>query len=355
METLEDNGFELNPYDSCVANKMINGKQCTVLFHVDDLKISHVDENVVTSIIKIIDDTYGKYKPLTMTRGKVHEYLGMTIDFSVPGKVKIIMIDYVKKMIKDLPEWMIGTAITPAASYLFEVNENCEKLPKDLAELFHHLTAQGLFLCKRGRPDIQTAIAFLTTRVREPDQDDMKKLTRMMKYLQGSEDLYLTLEADDTHVIKWFVDGSFAVHRDMKSHTGSAMFMGKGAVYSSSSKQKLNTRSSTEAELVAVNDVMGQVLWTRLFLEAQGYEVTDSKLYQDNLSAMLLEQNGRASSGKNTRHIDIRYFFIHDRIEKGDVSIGHCPTADMIGDFGTKPTQGALFRKFRKAILNLDD
>lgn len=130
------------------------------------------------------------------------------------------------------------------------------------------------------------------------------------------------------------------------------MMLGKGAIYGTSTKHKINTKSSTEGELIAVNDVMPQVLWTRYFLEAQGYEVKDSIIYQDNQSAILLEKNGKASSGKRTRHINIRYFFVHDRVEAGEVSIQYCPTGDMVADFFTKPLQGTLFRKFRDQILN---
>jgi hypothetical protein len=197
-------------------------------------------------------------------------------------------------------------------------------------------------------------VAFLTTRVRAPDQDDYKKLTRVMKYLRGSIDKTLTLEADSMHIVKWWVDGSFAVHHDMKSHTGATMSLGKGSIYSTSVRQRLNTKSSTEAELVGVDDVMPQVLWTRYFLEAQGYGVRDSKIYQDNQSAMLMEKNGKASSGKRTRHINIRYFFVADRVQSGEVSIEYCPTGEMLGDFFTKPLQGSQFRKFRNAILNCD-
>jgi hypothetical protein len=82
-------GFTINPYDWCVANKMIDGKQCTVLWHVDDLKISHVLEDVNTDIIKRINEEFGKEAPITITRGKVHDYLGMTLDYSEKGKVKI--------------------------------------------------------------------------------------------------------------------------------------------------------------------------------------------------------------------------------------------------------------------------
>jgi hypothetical protein len=86
--------------------------------------------------------------------------------------------------------------------------------------------------------------------------------------------------------------------------TGGAMTLGKGVIYGTSTRQKLNTKSSTEAELVGVNDVMPQILWTRYFLEAQGYDIKDSITYQDNQSSILLEKNGRASSGKRTRHIN---------------------------------------------------
>jgi hypothetical protein len=102
----------------------------------------------------------------------------------------------------------------------------------------------------------------------------------------------LTLEGDNACIIKWWIDASFVVHPDMKSHTGGTMSLGKGSPYSTSTRHKLNTKSSTEAELVGVNDVMPQVLWTRYFLEAQGYGVNDSIIYQDNQSAILLEWTG---------------------------------------------------------------
>jgi hypothetical protein len=212
--------------------------------------------------------------------------------------------------------------------------------------------AKLLFLCKRARPDLQTTVAFLTTRVKAPDHDDWNKLRRCMRYLRATKDMHLTLEGGTPMTVEWYVDGSFATHHNMRSHTGGYMTVGKGAAYAVSIKQKLNTRSSTEAELVAVNDVIAQVIWTRYFLQAQGIEVGPSKIYQDNLSAMLMEKNGRGSSSKRTRHIDIRYFFIADRVNSKQVTIEHCPTELMIGDFFTKPLQGAAFHKFRKQILN---
>ena len=218
---------------------------------------------------------------------------------------------------------------------------------------FHHNVAKLLFLCKRAQPDIQTAVAFLSTHVKQPDCDDYKKLGRVMKYLQKTITLTLTLEADDLQLIHWWIDGAFATHQDMRSHTGGAMTLGKGVIYGTSTRQKLNTHSSTEAELVAIDDCMSQVLWTHYFLEAQGYNINDCVIYQDNKSAILLEQNGRASSSKRTRHINIRYYFVTDRINCGEIKLKYCPTPEMLGDYFTKPLQGALFNKFRDHVLNI--
>jgi hypothetical protein len=150
-------------------------------------------------------------------------------------------------------------------------------------------------------------------------------------------DLPLVLLADSTGVLQWHIDASYAVHVDMKSHTGGAMTLGKGSLYSTSVKQKLMTCSLTEAEVVAVHDVIPQMLWTAYFLKGQDIHVPDSILYQDNMSAMLLEKNGRASTSKQSRHMNIRYFFIADRAKNGDLRIEYCLNEEMIGDFFSKP------------------
>jgi hypothetical protein len=352
---LQEWGFTINPYDWCVANKTVHGKQCTVLWHVDDLKISHEDPDVVTSLIGHLEQTFGQEAPLTITRGNVHDYLGMTIDYSVPGKVKISMDDYVRNLLEEVPEDMNGIASSPAAEHLFKINTtNPIKLSEEQAVLFHHYTAKLLFLSKRARPDIQTAVAFLSTRVKAPDVDDYKKLARVIKYLRGTATMPLTLEAHEAHVMKWWVDAAHAVHEDLKGHTGGAFTMGQGTIYGTSTKQKLVTRSSTEAELVGLYDIMPQIIWTRYFLQAQGYEVRDATVYQDNKSAMLLEENGRGSSSKRTRHINIRYFFITDRIRAKEINVQYCSTNDMLSDYFTKPLQGTRFRKLRNQIMNID-
>lgn len=188
-------------------------------------------------------------------------------------------------------------------------------------------------------------------RVRKLDIDDWRKLGHLVEYLRSMVYMPLILGADNSRVLNWYVDASFAVHANMKGHTGGGLTMGRGFPIVSSTKQKLNTRSSTESKLVGVDDMMLSILWTQYFLKAQGFKVNDNIIFQDNKSMMLLERNGKASSSKRTKHINIRYFFITDRISKGEVRVEWCPTAEMLADFVTKPLQGSVFKKFRDLIM----
>ena len=163
----------------------------------------------------------------------------------------------------------------------------------------------------------------------------------------------MILGADGSGVLSWYVDASFAVYPDMRGHTGGMLTMGRGFPLAKPTKQKLNMRSSRESEIVAVDDLIPQILWARLFMKEQGIEVRDNILYQDNRSAMLLEQNGRASSSKRTKHINIRYYYVADRVAKGDLQVVWCPTDQMIANFLTKPLQGKAFVDFSNMLMGV--
>jgi hypothetical protein len=240
---------------------------------------------------------------------------------------------------------------TAAPDNLFVVNEDCEKLSIEVAACFHKVVAKMLYLIKRARPDTSLSVAFLTTRVRAPDTDDWGKLSHLMEYLRADKDRPLVLGGENEGLLMWYVDASFAVHPNMCSHTGGGLTMGRGFPITVSTKQKLTVKSSTEGELVGVDDMMPIMLWTRQFLMEQGYGIVENLLLQDNKSSILLEKNGKASSGKRTRHINIRYFFITDRVNKKEISIEWCPTKDMVADFMTKPLQGSHFRRLRDIIM----
>ena len=107
-KNLEEMGYQRNEYDWCVTNKIIDYKQWNILWHVDNLKTSHIETVVISSVLSDIDAAYGKIAKMTITRVKVHKYLGMTIDNSSPSKVIFLMINYIGKMLDNIPEDMKG-------------------------------------------------------------------------------------------------------------------------------------------------------------------------------------------------------------------------------------------------------
>ena len=166
------------------------------------------------------------------------------------------MNEYLDNIMIELPEKYKGTAVKPAVNHIVEVNENTKKLTEDTAQVFYIMAAKLLFLSMWAYPGILTSISFLMIHVREPGEDDGNKLARTMKYLKADEVLVLNLESDGSGNMKWWVDAAFSVHHNMQSHTGGMLSLGKGAIYLAPTKQKLNMKSSTEAELVGIDDLI---------------------------------------------------------------------------------------------------
>eukprot|EP00804_Cyclotella_cryptica_P018943 CCRYP_006454-RA/>CCRYP_006454-RA protein AED:0.42 eAED:0.42 QI:0/0/0/1/0/0/3/0/250 len=176
VEDLKTFCFELNPYDPCVANKMVNGEQMILTWHI-----------------------YGNQ--ITVNRGKYHDYLGMYLDYSVVGKLRVSMIKYVDKILNEFQQTITKTSSAPAADHLFQIGDH-EEVQKE----GKFLIAQLLFISTRARRDIQSEVAFFTTRVKNLDKDDWGKLKRVLQYLLGTKHTKLTLTIDNLNQVKWWVD-----------------------------------------------------------------------------------------------------------------------------------------------------
>ena len=163
----------------------------TLCWHVDDLKVSHIEEDAITDFCTCICGVFGYGTKIT--RVKVHDYLGMDMDWIQDGTMIVSMIKYPRKVIDNFPEVIRNTATTPMSEHLFQVQDDKDRklLPEEQAQHFHHTAAQLLFLCMRARPDIQPPVSFLTKRVRSPDKDYWGKLKWVLKYLKVT--LYMKL------------------------------------------------------------------------------------------------------------------------------------------------------------------
>ena len=349
-KSLEKMGFVINPYDRCVANAIIDGTQCTIVWYVDDCKLSHLKREVLEKIMTDLQKMYGTFGSISY--GDEHEYLGMHVKINRKEKcIEIDMKEDLEKVIKDFSEEIHANVSSPANKQLFKVNESAEKLNKEKSDEFHSTTAKLLYYMKRARPDIETAIAFLCTRVSKSDVDDWNKLKRVLGWIKATIDDKRYIGANSLAQLFTWIDASYAVHPDMRSQTGGAHSLGRGILNGSARKQKLTAKSSTEAEVIGMSDYVTYALWHRHFLEAQGYKISKSVVYQDNMSAIKMEKNGRNSCTGNSRHIHIRYFFVVDRYEKGEIEIEYCNTLEMLADYFTKPLNGKMFHKYRNVIM----
>ena len=330
VTVLMEMGFQLNPYDLCVANKIINNKQCTIAWYVDDNLVSHAEEAVVSDIVSKIEE---KFPGLTITKGDTHTFIGMDMVFKQNGSLEIGLKEYISESIDTFNDDLGRNVASPAAKWLFEVDDSDRKVTAEKADIFHSVVAKLLWVSQRGRLDISTAISFLCSRVQSPDVEDWKKLRRVLKYLSQTIDDRRVIAADNLRKMETFVDSLHAVHPDMRGHTGGLVTFGTGVLSHMSSKQKMNSRSTNKSEVVGNSEYLPRNIWFDNFLAEQGYPLLSNIFYQDNEGAEKMAKNGRISCSSKSRHINIKFFWITDRVKQGKITIEHCHTDNMLADF----------------------
>ena len=347
-KVLKELGFEANPVDPCVFNRMsASGKQCTLAMHVDDGLATCEDLEELELLDKQIKERFNNEVDSEVNCTNF-DYLGIAIDTKDGSQAELTMKNYIKEVCEEHGEK--GKAATPAADNLFKLNDDAERLDKSAAERFHRAVAQLLYLATRVRPDILLPITFLCSRVSEPTHDDLEKLHRVMKYLNGTSHLGIVLgKYGQDMALTVYADASYAVHKDCKSHGGIVVYLHRGPVYVKCAKHKMVSKSSTEAELITLSDAVSIAAYNVNFLKAQGYNVC-AELKQDNTSTMKLAENGKSNSDR-TKHIQVRFFFVKQYLDDKVMKISHCPTKEMIADICTKPLQGEQFRVLRDMLL----
>ena len=295
-----------------------------------------------------------RYGDITRKNGPVVNYLGMVFDLTVHGVAKVTMTGYVDDMLKEVAT--SEGARTLATEGLFDVRPDALTVSDGLRVMFHRHVAKMLYLAKRARPDWLTAVAFLAMRVTNCTVDDLAKLDRLMRYVWATRDRGIVFASGVSGiVVSVLLDAAYGVHMDGRSHTGSCVVVGdSGAVHCKSSKQQIVTKSSTEAELLALSDSANQALHLRSFIVAQGHECGPVVIHQVNMSCMALTHRGRSAADR-TRHTSIKYFWLKERVHMGEAKVKHLGTKDMYASMLTKPLQGAQFKMESKGVTGWPD
>ena len=168
-------------------------------------------------------------------------------------KIYITMIDYLKECIAAFSEAIDSGAKTPAASNLFEVNNDTLRFDKERSEAFHHIVAKLLNVSKRTRLDISLAIAFLCTRVTKSTVEDWGKLKRLLQCIKGTINMPRVIRSLELTSLMTYVNVSYGVHPAMRGYTGGLITMGIGRIHTKSFKQRISTKSSCETEVVGTS------------------------------------------------------------------------------------------------------
>ena len=355
--TLIANGFVQSLLDPCLY--IHKERNLIVAVYVDDFLAAHDGRVHLDWLIGLLTAKYGAPRVQT---GDVIDYLNIRIRRVVKpfeglpvGSYVIDQSEYAKTMIEKYS--ITGQSDIPHKGDFFEVDADSPKLQGVEATTYVSICMSLLFTCNRVRVDVFLHTSFLCTRLKEPTEQDMTKLMRVMEYINSTMNYGMAFSSGDKtlNVYAW-IDASYAVHDDAKGHSGTVVSIGNVAdvlgnvVYVKSRKQKLVGRSSTEAELIALHDGLPQIVWTRNLLSELGYTQPPAEVFQDNKSTIFMSEQGRGNHARS-KHIDVRYFFAKGLMENKIVKLTHLGTEEMVADAFTKVMSSVDFLRMRDALL----
>ena len=355
--TLIANGFVQSLLDPCLY--IHKERNLIVAVYVDDFLAAHNGRVHLDWLIGLLTAKYGAPRVQT---GDVIDYLNIRIRRVVKpfkglpvGSYVIDQSEYAKTMVEKYS--ITGQSDIPHKGDFFEVDADSPKLQGVEATTYVSICMSLLFTCNRVRVDVFLHTSFLCTRLKDPTEQDMGKLMRVMEYINSTMNYGMAFSSGDKtlNVYAW-IDASYAVHDDAKGHSGTVISIGNVAdvlgnvVYVKSRKQKLVGRSSTEAELIALHDGLPQIVWTRNLLAELGYAQPPAEVFQDNKSTIFMSEQGRGNHARS-KHIDVRYFFAKGLVENKIVKLTHLGTEEMVADTFTKVMSSVDFLRMRDALL----
>lgn len=351
--TLISIGYNISLYDAGIAIiKSNEGKLIGfTAIHVDDILAG----GDMVTINKLLNGLESKYNKIEVQKGNTLQYLGMKLERNRENNIKSIFISqpgYTDEIIRTMippVEKVYETPYTSDILMIHSENNQQNKLNDKDKKFFRSQLMKLLFLT-RSRADIKFPTIMLTTKMEEPTNNDMVHLQRIVGYLSGTSKLGITLKPNN-YQLSCEADASFGIHKDGKGHNGGICYIGNSVYKVETSKQALVGKSSTECELISLNKIIEQIIWSKYLLEECGYKQNIIKIGQDNKSTITMAINGSGKVGR-TKHINVRFYFVKQFIDNKDVELVYIPSIEMVADGLTKVLPRSEFVRWRKQILN---
>ena len=276
-------------------------------------------------------------------------YLGMNLKLKSDGSIEVDMINYIEEILKEFEG--LHSYTHPADDKLFVLDDN--GLPCLDPKSFHRIVAKLMFLCKRGRPDVALPVHYLCTRVKSPTSQDEQKLKRVLGYLKQTLNKGRKIDGKPFQRIEAYIDAAHAAHPDGFGHSDGVIMAGGTTLECITRKQKCVARDSTEAEIVALENILLDVEWHNEWFLGQGYKMKPPLIFQDNTSTITLVTKGGGKMRNKTMRV--KQAVILEGSQNGDYEMKYVPTEDMVADIYTKPLSGFKFYRFMKIIMGIQE
>ena len=345
--TLNQYGYRAT-IDPMIFYKRVANNFLMLSLHVDDFYVISSSQKMLEKLYSQLTDNY---KDITKKSGDILTYLGITINTNDDNTITITQPTLVNKII-DTANLTNCKGISTPISINQTYNDSFNDKPVDKT---NYLKLVGLinYLASYTRPDLLYSLSRVAQACSNPTESDLIRVKRIIRYISDTKDYGITYDVSMDFLIYCYVDASYNCYTDGKGHYGYTICIGRnnGSIYAKSSKMKVIALSSTEAEYVALCHAVSQIIFLRELMKQLGFAGNrPSIIYEDNLSCIKMVYG--QLNHQTTKHINVRFHFTKDQVQKGEVEIIHCPTEEMIADVLTKPLASDQHHYLSLKILN---
>lgn len=353
-KTLEQLGYVRSEIDRCLFSKVTGATMTHIAVYVDDLLIVGNDEPEKAMLVDCLKSTF---KEITIQEGSDISFVGLEIHTDDNKNVCVRQLGYIQDILVHFNIKAGEFDDHPCASQIMD-SPKIDELDADKAKFLSGIM-KLMFLSTRSRPDIAFAVSALASRSCHPKESDMKAMNRIARYLNKTQEEFLIFKHGGKIDISAYVDASFMCHRDMRSHTGYAIFsddIGSAGIVYRSVKQKTVANSSTEAEVIALHDLIQHLIWIQgIYDSLQVSYSKPSTIFDDSIPTIKLNSAPIVNFAGRSKYIARKYFSVYEHVENGEIILRWTGTDDMIADVLTKAIVGNKFRKFKIALLGHTD
>lgn len=329
---LQQAGFKTSEADPCLHIRQKGDTKLIVALYVDDGLVMSTHQQEADNFVK---ELRGEFK---VTARQASYFLGLEIERSEDGSIKICQQAYAKKILERFGFQDCKPVSTPMTKEP-ETGKEIRESEKRTDFPYRQAVGALMYLMVGTRPDLAFSVSFLSRSLDCPSLEDVSRLKRVLRYIAGTTKLGIVYRPTKNRNFECYSDADFGgCNKTGRSTSGVVITHAMGAISWLSQRQGMTATSTTEAELIAANDAVKEVIWINRLFRSMGRIQKTPVLQVDNLATVRLAQNPEFH--RRTKHIKIKYFFIREKVLEGEVQVAHIATDKQVADVMTKPLPG---------------